>query len=322
MFRNYFGSMTRSHQWKGECAPIALFVYNRPDHTLRTVEALRQNWLSSQSDLIVFSEAPKNATGAADVVAVRKLVHEISGFKSLTIVEREQNLGLAKSIISGVSQICDEFGRIIALEDDILTTPDFLTFINLALDHYANEPRVFSTSGFNFAFNIPAHYPFDAFCFWRSSSWGWGTWKNRWDKCDWNVADYDTFSADLYKQKSFNRGGEDLTRMLRLQMTGRLDSWAIRWAYAHYQHDALALLSVQPRVFHFGSDSSATHVKRRGAVKQSPLTSQHKSSFTLPNVEDLQPQFVAELQSLLRPSPARKAVRFVRDILWRTGLSY
>jgi len=322
MSRNGPAYTAQLNQWKGACAPVALFVYNRPDHTLRTVEGLRQNWLSSQSDLVVFSDAPKSGDEVAGVAAVRKLIRTISGFKSLTIVQREQNLGLAKSVISGISQICEQSGSVIVVEDDLLTTPDFLTFMNSALDYYAEESRVFSVSGFNFALKAPPHYPYDAFCFYRSSSLGWGTWKNRWKRCDWNVADYDAFSADPSQQKSFNRGGEDLTRMLRLQMVRRIDSWAIRWAYAHHQHDALALLSIKPRVFHIGSDSSATHAKRQGAFRQLPLTSELKSSFTLPNVEDLQPQFVAELQSLLRPSTARKVVRFVRDMLWQRGLSY
>jgi hypothetical protein len=319
-----FGDRSAStmQYWQGKCSPIALFVYNRPEHTRRTVESLRRNWLSPLSDLIVFSESPKTAEGAAAVIAVRELVRKISGFKSLTVVEREQNLGLAKSVISGISQVCGQFGRVIALEDDLLTTPDFLTFMNSALNRYSVEPRIFSVSGFNFALRAPGHHPFDAFCFYRSSSWGWGTWKDRWDKCDWEVGDYDRFLADPLGQRSFNRGGEDLTRMLHLQMARRIDSWAIRWAYAHYRSDALALLSVQPRVFHIGSDSSATHSKRRGSFKQLPLTSELKSSFMLPTGEDLQPKFVAELQNLLRPSPARKVVRFVRDILWERGLSY
>jgi len=105
MSRNGPASTAQLHQWKGACAPVALFVYNRPDHTLRTVEGLRQNWLSSQSDLVVFSDAPKSGDEVAGVAAVRKLIRTISGFKSLTIVQREQNLGLAKSVISGISQI-------------------------------------------------------------------------------------------------------------------------------------------------------------------------------------------------------------------------
>jgi hypothetical protein len=303
------------HREEGECAPISLFVYNRPEHTLRTIDALRHNWLASRSDLLIFSDGPKDTAGSSAVATVRKLIRNLDGFKSVTIIERDQNLGLAQSVIRGVSQVCAQFGRSIVLEDDLLTTADFLTFMNAALQHYAHAPRIFSVSGFNYALRIPAHYPFDAFCFYRSSSLGWGTWKDRWEQSDWAVSDYRAFCNDSGKQEMFNRGGEDLTRMLRLQMTRRLDSWAIRWAYTHYRNDALALLSAQPRVFHIGADRFATHAKRSSAFRQLPLTSDLKSSFVLPSSHALQPQFVSEVQSILRPSVPRKVVRFVRDIL-------
>lgn len=292
-------------------APIALFVYNRPEHTRRTVEALRANDLAQKSDLYVFAEAAKDESAAAGVVAVRKFIRSIDGFKSVTIVERDRNLGLAASVIRGVTQVCDEFGRVITVEDDLLTTADFLTFMNQALHRFADEPKLFSVSGFNFALHAPQHYPYDAFCFYRSSSLGWGTWKDRWQKVDWLVSGYNDFSTDKNQRRQFNRGGEDLSDMLAFQMAGRIDSWAIRWAYAHYKQDALSLLSLRPRVFHIGSDGSGTHT-RRGALRQLPLTSDHKSDFHFPPVIETDPHLVSELQRLLRPSIARRLVRYLR----------
>jgi glycosyltransferase involved in cell wall biosynthesis len=298
-----------------ELAPIALFVYNRPAHTRRTVESLRANQLAPQSDLFVFSDAARNEATATAVQEVRQVVSTIKGFRSVTVIERERNFGLGNSIINGVTHLCHEFGRVIAMEDDLLTTPDFLTFMNQALNYYEAEPRIFSISGFNFALREPGCNLYDALFFYRSSSLGWGTWKDRWEKADWLVADYGSFCNDKDQQRRFNRGGEDLSGMLALQMAGRIDSWAIRWAYSHFKQDALALLSTRPRIYHFGSDGSGTNT-RRGSLRQSPLTSERKSEFHFPSQVEIEPDLAAELHRLLRPSIARQFVRWLRRIRW------
>jgi hypothetical protein len=295
--------------YRSSFAPIALFVYNRPEHTQSSVTSLQQNELASRSDLFVFSDGPKDKVGCVAVQQVRRYIRAIEGFKTVTIIERERNLGLANSVIVGITQVCNQFGRVIAMEDDLLTTPDFLTFMNQALDRYENEQRIFSISGFNFGFGGPKAYAYDAFCFYRSSSLGWGTWKDRWERADWTMSDYDPFRIDKKRQQQFNRGGDDLSNMLALQMHGKIDSWAIRWAYTHFKQDGLALLSLRPRVFHIGSDASATY-SRRKSFKQSPLTGERKSEFHFPETARLEEDFVLELQRSLRPSLARKLVRY------------
>src|SRR5262245_24975653 len=129
-------------------APIALFTYNRPDHTRQTVEALRKNELAEETDLLVFSDAPGRPDDAERVRQVREYVDTISGFKSVRVVARARNLGLAGSIIDGVTQVCGESGRAIVLEDDLVTSPFFLGFMNKALDTYASEDRVGSVHGY------------------------------------------------------------------------------------------------------------------------------------------------------------------------------
>lgn len=290
-------------------APIALFVYNRLKHTQRAVNSLLGNRLASDSDLFVFSDGAKDEAGFAAIQQIRQYIRMIRGFKSVTIIEREWNWGLANSVIGGITELCNEFGRVIAVEDDLLTTADFLTFINQALERYESEPRIFSVSGFNFGFEGPEHYPYDAFCFYRSSSLGWGTWKDRWEQADWKISDYNRFCADKKQQQRFNRGGDDLSNMLALQMQGKINSWAIRWAYTHFKQDAFALLSLRPRVFHIGSDSSATH-SRRKSFKQLPLTGERKAEFQYPDTTRLEEHFVLELQRSLRPSLARRLARY------------
>jgi hypothetical protein len=205
------------------------------------------------------------------------------------------------------------------MEDDLLTTPDFLTFMNQALERYETERRIFSISGFNFGFSGPEQYGYDAFCFYRSSSLGWGTWKDRWERADWKISDYGAFCADKNRRQQFNRGGEDLSNMLALQMHGKIDSWAIRWAYTHFKQDALALLSSRPRVFHIGSDRFATNQRRRRTFKQLPLTSERKTEFHFPDAARLEEEFVLELQRSLRPSLARKLARYLLHGRIRSG---
>jgi hypothetical protein len=297
----------RNHR---ELAPIALFVYNRLGLTQRTANSLRENDLASRSDLFIFSDGAKNDADRTAVEQVRRYTRTIQGFRSVTIIERDVNWGLAKSVITGITMLCNEFGRVIAIEDDLLTTGDFLTFVNKALERYEYEPKIFSVSGFNFGFESPEHYFYDAFCFYRSSSLGWGTWKDRWERADWQLSDYSSFCADEERQRLFNRGGDDLCRMLAMQMLGKSDSWAIRWAYTHFKQDALALLSFRPRVFHIGSDRNATH-SRWKSFKQLPLTEERKAEFHFPETTKLEESFVLELQRSLRPSFARKLVRYL-----------
>ncbi len=125
------------------CAPVALFVYNRPDHTRQTIEALLANPLANQTPLHVFSDAPRNESASLAVAEVRSYIRSIAGFKSVTIIERETNFGLARSIIDGVTALSEECGRVIVMEDDLITSPHFLSYMNDALTHYENEDLKF-----------------------------------------------------------------------------------------------------------------------------------------------------------------------------------
>jgi hypothetical protein len=289
-------------------APIALFVYNRPEHTRRTVEALRANDLAHQSDLFVFADGAKSNSGAEAVGAVRECIHAIDGFRSVTVIERERNLGLSKSIIGGVTQLCNEYGRAIVVEDDVMTAPDFLAFINRGLQRYVNEPKIFSVCAFNLAIVPPKTYSYDAFCSYRFMCWGWGTWKDRWDKADWSVKDFPEFMADGEQQKRFNSGGDDLSWLLAQHMEGRIDSWDTIWAYTHSKHDALALLSAVSRAYNIGFDGTGIHC-RRVPFKQNDLPSERHSNYRFPDSVIPEPYFAKEIRRFLRPSLVRKLVR-------------
>ncbi|SCY89936.1 glycosyltransferase [Desulfoluna spongiiphila] len=243
-------------------SPIALFVYNRPWHTQQTIEALQKNELSEQSDLFVVSDGPKNQQDQKNVMHIRKYLQTISNFKSITIIERENNWGLADSIIDGVTHIINRHGKIIVLEDDLITSPFFLTYMNNALNFYQGNKNIFSISGYNLPpdiMPIPKSCTEEVYLNYRSSSWGWGTWENRWEKADWSVKDYNQFLHNKKEQKLFNRGGNDLTHMLSMHMNGTIDSWSIRWSYTHHKYNSLCIYPLISYIDNIGFDGSGIH---------------------------------------------------------------
>jgi hypothetical protein len=289
-------------------APIALFVYNRLDHTRRTVEALRTNYLAGQSDLFIFADAAKDESGAAAVAAVRRFIRAIDGFRSVTISERERNLGLSNSIIRGVTQLCRQQRRAIVLEDDLLTTPDFLTFMNRGLDRYENVAQVFSVTGFNFPIAVPPNYPYDAYASVRSCSWGWATWKDRWEKAKWSVSAFDDLNSTPEGQRRVHQAGPDLAHMLRLQAAGKIQGWDVIWGFEHLRHQAVAIRPAISKVYNIGFDGSGIHC-RRAPFQQSALRGEGLSAQRFPEVITPDPYFGEKIMRLHRPSYAQKMWR-------------
>ncbi len=243
-------------------APIILFVYNRPWHTQQTVEALQKNELASESVLYVFADGEKpyaTEEQRENIAQVRNYIRTISGFKEVHIEEAEQNKGLANSVISGVTKIINKYGKVIVVEDDIVTHRYFLRYMNDALDFYEKDSRIYMIGGFRLGFKIPWCYTHDVFIVHRSCSWGWATWKNRWITADWAISDYCSFSNDKIQIDRFCRGGNDMFLMLQNQMNGKLDSWAIRWDYCMYKHDAYCLWPKYSMAQNIGFDGSGVH---------------------------------------------------------------
>jgi len=160
------------------CAPVALFVYNRPWHTRQAIKALQANVEATKTPLYIFSDAPRNSAASRAVAEVRSLLREISGFKSLSIIERENNFGLARSIIDGVSQVCKQHDRVIVLEDDLVTSPYFLKFMNEGLRKYQDDEQVISIHGY--IYPLEQTLP-ETFFLKGADCWGWATWKRGWD---------------------------------------------------------------------------------------------------------------------------------------------
>lgn len=244
-------------------APVILFVYKRLLQTQQTVAYLKLNKLASESDLFIFSEFQKTQEFEKDVKQVRDFIKTIDGFKSITIVERPVFFGLANSVIAGVTSVFEKYERVIVLEDDITTSPSFLEYMNEGLDKYEFDNRIYSVTGFCYPpslLKIYKEYDKDVFLLPRASSWGWGTWKNRWLKADWDVKDFDEFYKSTELQKKYDQTGRDKSRMLIRQMKGEVDSWAIRWDYTHFKNNAYGVFPTKSLINNIGLDSG-THTK-------------------------------------------------------------
>jgi hypothetical protein len=260
--------------------PVCLFTYNRLSETKKTIEALQQNFLSFETDIFIFSDAAKNMSTNNSVDEVRAYLKSITGFKSITLIKRETNFGLAKSIIEGVSQVLNKFDAVIVLEDDLITSKNFLNYMNSALSFYSDNDKIWSVSGFSFPINYPKSYQYDAAFGVRASSWGWATWKNRWDKVDWAVSDFNYFKKDKIAQKAFNQGGSDMCKMLDDQMSGKINSWAIRFCYAQFKHNAVDVYPTLSKVLNEGFNGDATHIQDMDKRFDTVLDNSEQVDFT------------------------------------------
>lgn len=194
-------------------APIVLFVYNRPKHTEEVLVKLSQNELAKDSELFVYSDGPKKESDIEKVEEVRNVLKKVQGFKKITIMSSEKNKGLANSVMGGVTEVINKYGKVIVLEDDLLTQKYFLNVMNQMLDYYSKDKEIGSVTAFMMTtkqVKVPKDYIEDIFFNVRPCSTGWGTWKDRWDEVDWEVQDYPSFSNNKYAQKQFNKGGGEI----------------------------------------------------------------------------------------------------------------
>ncbi len=242
---------------KDELAPVVLFTYNRLDHTNKTIEALKQNVLADETELFIYSDAPKNEGAKDSVAAVRAYLRSVTGFKKIEIIEREENWGLARNIIDGVTKIVNEYGRIIVLEDDIVTSPYFLQYMNDALRIYEQEPKVMAISSYYWAkdtSNLPETFFLDWFC-----CWGWATWKDIWNRFERNPNDL-IKNYNLKDDLHFNMNGtSNIWAQVEQNITGEIYTWAVFFYFTIYINHGLVLYSNEDLSMNIGMDNTGEH---------------------------------------------------------------
>lgn len=245
-------------------APIIVFVYNRADHFVQVYNALAACKEAKDSELFIFSDGAKNEAGKEKVNEVRAAVAAIkdSGdFKSVTVTESPVNKGLAASVIEGVTEVINKYGKVIVVEDDCKVSPFFLSFMNNALDYYKNNKKIGSIAGYTPMIELPDDYKNDVFAAYRSCSWTWATWKDRWDGVDWELKEIKDFYNSPKLIRHLNSNGSDRFMRLYRQTKGNGSSWSVRFG-AHLVKNNL--LTVYPRysyITNIGCDESGVHSK-------------------------------------------------------------
>ena len=294
-------------------APVVLFCYNRPVHLRQTVDALAANSLAGQTDLIVYSDGPKTPADAEAVHAVRTYLGTVQGFRSLTPYFSEQNKGLARSVIHGVTEVVRSHGKAIVMEDDLVCTTDFLQYMNEGLRVFEDNPLVLSVSGYSFGIGAVAGYNEDTALVYRASSYGWGTWKDRWESVDWEVSDFPGFLKSPERQHRLKDAGEDILPMIIKQQRGLINSWAVRWTYHHVKAGGYCLVPVRSKIGNIGNDGSGSNpvaaALRKGfALDESPV---RFNPGLLPD-----PSVTRFIRKNNRPSLFRRVVNWFKFNIW------
>lgn len=274
-----------------DLAPIVLFVYNRPWHTRQTLEALSKNDLADKSTLFIYADGPKENATAEDlekIAEVRSLISEHQWCKTVEIIASESNKGLADSIISGVTEVINRFGKIIVLEDDLLAHKGFLGYMNEALYLCQNDEKVMQVSGYQFPLKFPSSVP-TYFYLPMTTSWGWATWKRAWDLFDFNATGWSELKKQVTLKKIFDLDNSyPYSNMLEAQMEHKtIDSWAIRWWWTVFKINGVTLFPKTSFIKNIGFDEFSTHTKR-SPFKETKLNKKHsfKEFTNIPRIEN------------------------------------
>lgn len=242
--------------------PLLLITFNRPEHTKKTIEALR----AQRPPLVyVFQDGPRNGNEKDELncKAVQEVVNrEIDWECELHAYSSEKNRGCRDAIIYAINCVFKEYESVIVVEDDVVTSPAFYTYMCRALEFYRKYPAVWSISGYSLSpskFKVPEDYDYDVFASPRLLNWGWGTWRNRWEKTDWTMSYYAEFMNHPYERQVFSQTGCDMIDMLREEYEGRSSAWDIQFAFAHFANHAISIVPCISYTYNIGFDGSGTH---------------------------------------------------------------
>ena len=267
--------------------PILLITFNRPEHTRRTIEALR---VQRPPLIYVFQDGPRtgNVHDKENCSLVRSTVEkEIDWPCELHTVFSETNRGCRDAIIYAITEVLKLHESVIVVEDDIITSPAFYPYMCKALEYYKDRKTVFSISGHSHSpsrFEVPVDYDYDVFASPRLFNWGWGTWRDRWELADWSFAYYEDFMNHPYEIKAFCRGGDDLIPMLVDERQGRSSAWDVQFAYTHFANHAVSIVPCVSYTYNIGMDGSGTHCQSKGINVEKEVLNQNDNPRFLDNL--------------------------------------
>lgn len=276
--------------------PIALFVFNRPDHTLRTLKSLSANYLAEDSTLFIYSDGPKKGSSEDElrkIEDVRRIIKSQEWCGEVVIKEEDHNHGLASSIIRGVTDIVNTYGGIIVLEDDLVTSKGFLSFINEIMNLYENQSEIASVTGY--IEPIKSRSNSFSFCQ-KGSSWGWGTWKRDWNEVNFNI---DQLIAELNSENrnSFDFAGYPYFQMLQRQKHSAIDSWAIRYYASCFVRGKMHIVPNKSLVRNIGFDGTGIHCGISDALMNQEITDAILVEYKEP---ELDPTIEKKIRQLIR----------------------
>lgn len=299
-------------------SPVIVFTYNRPEHTKRTIEALAANELADLTELFIFSDAAKKETDEEKVRAIRAFAKSIEGFAKVTLVAREENFGLAKNVIRGVTDVINRYGKVIVLEDDLVTNRFFLRFMNDGLNRYQREQKVTGITGFSHfgdSISIKEECVFHTL---TGTSWSWATWEDRWAYFDEACSDWIDMKNDKALRKRFNYDNTyDFYKIMKMQQTMQNhNSWAIRWYWTNFKKGGYILSPVKSLVSNEGWDGSGVHcgAKAKPAFDHALKTQKAISQFPgeIKETKETHRQMKRALIKEWEPSLIRRIYHIVR----------
>ena len=299
-------------------APIVMFVYNRADHFQQTYEALSNCIGASESELYIFSDGAKTEKDTQKVMEVRAALQAAvkeGKFQNVHVVESKTNRGLAASVIAGVTQVIEEYGRVIVVEDDCVTAPAFLQFMNNSLDTYEREKRVGAIAGYTPQIEFPKDFQRDVFFSYRSCSCSWATWKDRWDGVDWELKNM----SDFYKKpaliRKLNSNGKDRFIRLYRQTKGKGSSWSVRFGAHLVKKDQLTVYPRYSYIQNIGCDASGVHSQAEDALKMCVDLSKAIESPRL-----TEPMVNADIQKLMKKHYSAGIVSDIKRTIATAGI--
>ncbi len=290
-------------------APLALFVYKRAAHTRKTLAALCKNKDADKTDLFIFSDGPKTEQEVEEVKQVRHIIQNIQGFKSVRIIKQNKNKGLANSIIEGISKVISQYGRVIVIEEDLITAPTTIQYFNECLTRYRDRKSIFSVSAFNYPENrlsIPKSYPYDIYAVPRMQCWGWATWEDRWIKADWSMSDFQDFYNNQADTNAYQYWiGRNSLQTLKSCVTEGKDVWACRWVYTHFKYQAMCLCPVSSYVDNIGLDGSGENCGFNNNLAND-LNKNFKDKLNLPDNIFIEPDIFKAFMAIADPGWQKK----------------